>query len=638
MQKKEKNNQIEKKKSTQNSLWDDWTLFKKNEYTNPQIQLKKQGATFKNDQYGEFTYRPSSNSPPSMQEFYESVINGIIRRYQMGLYQGEYQYYLELQTCLHEFIRMLNFKSEILVEVFQTITNINLSKESQPNIVVPCNSCHMYIFINYHCKNCFSAFYCDKTCQKNHQAKHEETQCKKLTKLTPSISYPLQVEIHCGGDLGENVEIYYQHEKRISLKYSGDNFINGIYKILQKNRQKIKDQYNLKKKKDWPMNCRNNQHYEQQYIFFKFSEKIDEILQCMSCSLKDPQNDKKIIIDQILKFPSSKIENFPPLKDQKNYQKIQNIMENFTKEKIKEFKEYVNTQINNYYQKINKDLTQVLNQSKKDILQQFENILEFTNVSEFYDIAPVKEMIEKYQKNNINLNELFQQQLQMKKSFEDEKKFNIAISQEKIQNEVKNLVENFQLQLDEKVEIFKEKIIVNTEVIEKYKRKIENDQYEIPQKNSGNQLQIQFFKQNKPYNPKQEIEILNNSRRIKIDNKTNEQHKQLYSEGLEKNRRYHFKMKINFHQEKQQLLAFFLLGSNDKDNVWGDQNYILINNFNGDCGAGNGEREIKEGQRFLDFWEDDVSILNVVFNYQEKLFEVYDDQRKGALVINEYDF
>lgn len=48
----------------------------------------------------------------------------------MGLYQGEYQYYIELQTCLHEFIRMLNFKSEILVEVFQAITNINLSKES----------------------------------------------------------------------------------------------------------------------------------------------------------------------------------------------------------------------------------------------------------------------------------------------------------------------------------------------------------------------------------------------------------------------------------------------------------------------------------------------------------------------------
>ncbi|KRX04429.1 hypothetical protein PPERSA_00198 [Pseudocohnilembus persalinus] len=362
-----------------------------------------------------------------------------------------------------------------------------------------------------------------------------------------------------------------------------------------------------------PMNCKNEKHFGQQFFFFKFSEKMDEILQCMSCNLEDPQNDKKIIIDQILKFPSSKIQNFPPLKDQKNYQKIQNIMENFTQE------------------------NQVLNQQKKDVLQQFDSILEFTNISEFYDIAPVKEMIEKYQKNNINLNELFQQQLQMKKSFEDEKKLNIAINQEKIQNEVKNLVENFQLQLDEKVEIFKEKIIINTDVMEKYKREIENNKQEIPQKNLGNQQQIQFLKSNFQYNPKQDIEIKNNSRRIVIDDKTTKQLKQVYSEGLEKNRTYHFKMKINFHQEKKQELSFFLLGSNDKDNLWYDQNYIVINDIDGYCLAGNGEREIKEGQRFSDFWEDDVSILNVVFNYQEKLFEVYDDQRKGYVknVINQ---
>ena len=64
------------------SLWDEWILFKKNDYTYPTLQLKKQGANFKTDQYGEFTYRPSYSSPPSMQEFYESVINGIIKRYQ----------------------------------------------------------------------------------------------------------------------------------------------------------------------------------------------------------------------------------------------------------------------------------------------------------------------------------------------------------------------------------------------------------------------------------------------------------------------------------------------------------------------------------------------------------------------------
>lgn len=47
-------------------LWEDWILFKKNDYTYPTLQLKKQGANFKTEQYGEFTYRPSYLSPPSM--------------------------------------------------------------------------------------------------------------------------------------------------------------------------------------------------------------------------------------------------------------------------------------------------------------------------------------------------------------------------------------------------------------------------------------------------------------------------------------------------------------------------------------------------------------------------------------------
>ncbi|EGR31170.1 hypothetical protein IMG5_116410 [Ichthyophthirius multifiliis] len=78
-----------KEKFNYQNLWEDWKLFKKTEFTHPSLQLKKQGASFKNDQYGEFTYRPSYSSPPSMQEFYEAVINGAIKRYQMGLYKGE---------------------------------------------------------------------------------------------------------------------------------------------------------------------------------------------------------------------------------------------------------------------------------------------------------------------------------------------------------------------------------------------------------------------------------------------------------------------------------------------------------------------------------------------------------------------
>lgn len=237
-------NQIKK-----HDLWDDWILFKKNDYTNPTLQLKKQGANFKTDQYAEFTYRPSYFSPPSMQEFYESVINGIIKRYQLGLYKGDFYYYQELQTCLHEFSKLLNFKTEILIEVFQSLTNLNLSKEQLPNIVVPCASCGMFIYINFHCKKCFSVFYCDKTCLKNHKGKHD-SECNALVKVTPSIFYPLQVEIHCGGDLGDDIQIYYEHEMRVTLKYRGQRFLTNLYKVLLKNRWLKNNGYNVIEDKD----------------------------------------------------------------------------------------------------------------------------------------------------------------------------------------------------------------------------------------------------------------------------------------------------------------------------------------------------------------------------------------------------
>lgn len=78
------------------NLWSDWILFKTEGNTNPSIQLKKQGAVFQNDQYVDFTYRPNVRCPPSMQEFYESVLNGIIQRNKLKLYRGDYFLYREL--------------------------------------------------------------------------------------------------------------------------------------------------------------------------------------------------------------------------------------------------------------------------------------------------------------------------------------------------------------------------------------------------------------------------------------------------------------------------------------------------------------------------------------------------------------
>ena len=125
-----------------------------------------------------------------MQEFYESVLNGIIHRNKLKLYRGDYFLYRELQSALHEFVKLLPFKIDILIEIFQVITSLNLTKEQKPCIVIPCSYCNTNVYIKYHCKVCYSAFYCDKTCLKNHKANHS-AECNTKLKLSPSILYPL---------------------------------------------------------------------------------------------------------------------------------------------------------------------------------------------------------------------------------------------------------------------------------------------------------------------------------------------------------------------------------------------------------------------------------------------------------------
>ena len=236
----------------ENDLWDDWIMFKSSGGSNPSTQLKKQGVILKNDKYVDFTYRPNVRCPPSTQEFYEGVINGVIKRQQLGLYRGDFIFYQELQNCLHEFLKFLNFKVDILIEIFQVTTGLNLTKEQYPNIVVPCSFCQTNVYITYHCKKCFCSFYCDKTCMTNHAINHEN-ECATKMKITPAILYPLQVELHCGGDLGDDIEVFYEHEMKLSLKYRGQRFIQNLNKVLNKNRWLRSNSYSVIEDKE--RNC-----------------------------------------------------------------------------------------------------------------------------------------------------------------------------------------------------------------------------------------------------------------------------------------------------------------------------------------------------------------------------------------------
>ena len=139
-----------------------------------------------------------------------------------------------------------------MIEVFQVLTQLNLTKEQQPSIVVPCAFCETNVYIHFHCKECYSAFYCDKTCLKNHKSTHD-SECVTKIRVTPSIQYPLQLEVHCGGDLCEDIKIYYEHEMKFSLKLRGKRFMTEFLEILNKNRWLASNDYTVHDEKD--QNC-----------------------------------------------------------------------------------------------------------------------------------------------------------------------------------------------------------------------------------------------------------------------------------------------------------------------------------------------------------------------------------------------
>lgn len=67
------------------------------------------------------------------------------------------------------------------------------------------------------------------------------------------------MELHCGGDLGENIEIYFEHEKKLSLKYRGQNFMTHLVKKLNKNRWLRSNFFSIEEDREANKICLNYQ-------------------------------------------------------------------------------------------------------------------------------------------------------------------------------------------------------------------------------------------------------------------------------------------------------------------------------------------------------------------------------------------
>ena len=182
-------------------MWNNWIIFQKFDTTNDTIQIKKQIGLI--DEKVVFSVRQSIMHPPNLQEIYEGVINGIIKRRELGLYQNAFTFYNELQLTINEFLKMYgtSLKKELIIDQFQSLTALSLTKENVPKIVIRCNNCQSYVYYTNTCLKCRNAFYCDQSCVKADFTIHIK-QCVHDLPMTPQLFTPLLVELHSGPDMG----------------------------------------------------------------------------------------------------------------------------------------------------------------------------------------------------------------------------------------------------------------------------------------------------------------------------------------------------------------------------------------------------------------------------------------------------
>ncbi|KRW98737.1 hypothetical protein PPERSA_03872 [Pseudocohnilembus persalinus] len=158
--------------------------------------------------------------------------------------------------------------------------------------------------------------------------------------------------------------------------------------------------------------CEKIGHKKSPILYMKFTQNQNELLQCQYCNNEDKQEvNKKLFIEQVLNYPVWKIVNYPPLEDKHRQKEIKNLLEKQEREnnfvEIQLPREQIDQYFLNTYNKIKYELDKL----RKQIIQDFEKNLNRSSCAQVYDIKVIKEGLKKYINKEINIDKLFQIQL-----------------------------------------------------------------------------------------------------------------------------------------------------------------------------------------------------------------------------------
>jgi hypothetical protein len=100
-----------------------------------------------------------------------------------------------------------------------------VSKDGR-KVLSQCTDCGKYMPPYKYCPQCQHAHFCSDGCLVRSKLSHDSL-CHP--RQLPAIDAALQVELHLGGQLGRDVEVYYQHQLRMSLKARGEELIRQLF-------------------------------------------------------------------------------------------------------------------------------------------------------------------------------------------------------------------------------------------------------------------------------------------------------------------------------------------------------------------------------------------------------------------------
>jgi hypothetical protein len=105
---------------------------------------------------------------------------------------------------------------------------ILLNKEEN-TVLAQCSDCGRYMPPYRFCNSCQNVHFCSEACEIKGKLNHKAV-CRP--RQLPSIDAALQMEVHVGSDLGRNVDVYYQHQLRMSHRLRGEETINSVFNYI----------------------------------------------------------------------------------------------------------------------------------------------------------------------------------------------------------------------------------------------------------------------------------------------------------------------------------------------------------------------------------------------------------------------